>query len=515
MKPGPSIRRLLIGVNVLTFLVPIGAVALLRLYHTHLAHMTEQALISESVVIGEAWRERWLEEQGLPAEPAPAIRPPGTADDGFFPVEPSLSLQGGLLPPAPPASRVERNRDGPEWRAGARIHSILSRARLSNLSGARVLNRKGCTLATTADDVGACFDETPEVQQALAGHYTSVARERLSDERYPMNSISRGGDIRVFTALPIFSDGQVVAVVRMSRTSLAPLKALWLDRRVILVGLAGSLLLTLLVSFYSARTISRPVREITRVAQAIARGESRQPLAPTGTVPAEVYALSSALDTMTAQLSDRAAYISEFAANVSHELKTPLTSIRGAAELVRDQWTEMSEAERHRFLDNIQGDVERMERLVTRLLHLARIQSAPGRAERVPLRPFFEALTARHGAQVRLDLTQAPEAMVIHADHLESAVRNLVDNAVRHGEGKPVEVAVRDQNGRTVIVVRDHGPGISEGNQRHLFERFFTTERDRGGTGLGLNIVQAVAKTRGGSVSFETGGSGTVFTLTL
>jgi signal transduction histidine kinase len=104
---------------------------------------------------------------------------------------------------------------------------------------------------------------------------------------------------------------------------------------------------------------------------------------------------------------------------------------------------------------------------------------------------------------------------MIHREHLESAVRNLLDNAVRHGAGQPVEVTVTSEGNYAVIRVRDQGPGISEGNQKKIFERFFTTERDHGGTGLGLSIVQAVAATRGGSVQFDSGPGGTTFVLTL
>jgi len=515
MRRGPSIRRLLIGVNILTLLMPLGAMMALRLYNNNLVHQTEQALISESVVIGEAWRDRWLEAQGMALENAPPIQPPGAADE-LFPVEATLNLRHGLARPSPGATHTVTPGSGPEWVAGARIRPLLERAKRVTLSGARVLDTHGCIVATSGDDLGLCFDELPEVKAALAGHYQSVARERVSNEATPpLDSIQRGSDIRVYTALPVFSGGRVIGVVRLARTSLAPLKALWLDRRALLAGVLASVMLTLLVSFTSARTVTRPVREITAAAQAIARGEPRQPLKPGGVVPSEVFALSEALDTMTRQLSDRAAYISEFAANVSHELKTPLTGIGGAAELLRDHWETMDAAERLRFLDNIRSDVDRMERLVTRLLQLARIQSAPAEAEEIRLRPFFEELAAHSSGQVRLDLTGAPETIVIHPDHLHSAVRNLVDNAIRYGTGQPVEISVRDEAGRAVISVRDHGPGISEGNQAKIFGRFFTTDRDRGGTGLGLSIVQAVATTRGGSVRFDTGPGGTTFVLVL
>jgi len=228
-----------------------------------------------------------------------------------------------------------------------------------------------------------------------------------------------------------------------------------------------------------------------------------------------VHSLSAALDRMTAQLTARAQYAADFAATASHELKTPITAIRGAVELLRDAWNDMPAAQRERFLANVDADAARMQRVVTRLLELARIQNAAEATETVALRPFLSHLAERYDGRVVLDTGAAPASVAINPDHLEVAVRNLLDNAVRHGNGHPVDLRAASANGRVIIEVRDHGAGISDGNRRRVFERFFTTERDRGGTGLGLAIVKAVAETRNGSVTFDTGPDGTTFRLTV
>ena len=225
--------------------------------------------------------------------------------------------------------------------------------------------------------------------------------------------------------------------------------------------------------------------------------------------------MSQALDQMIGQLSDRAEYISEFATNLSHELKTPITGIRGAAELLSQEMDSMTEIERRRFLDNIESDARRMERLVTRLLHLARIQSAPEFADDVALAPLAERLSKEYGPTLQVHIDTEDPSVRIHPDHLESALRNLLDNAFRHGGGKPVELRVIQDGDRIAIRVRDRGTGISDGNRDRVFQRFFTTERDRGGTGLGLAIAKAVAETRGGRLDFETGLDGTCFELVL
>jgi signal transduction histidine kinase len=510
----PSIRLLLLGVNAFILLVPFGAVLLSRFYETHLVRQTEGRLQAESVLIGEAWRDRYLEELGLPLDAAEGTLPPGAGK--YYPLEPILDVYDGLLPPAPDPVRRVLGRTRPEDRAGRRIQPLLERAQAMNLSGVRVLDADGCVVATTGGELGACLDELPEVCAALEGRYAAVMRQRIRDQPAPpLESISRRGGVRVFTAMPVFLFGRVIGVVRISRTSRDLVEGVWQHRRPLLVGLVGCGLLTAAISLFFSRTIRRPVQAITAAAQAVARGEPHQHFAPRGLAPAEVHSLSQALDVMTEKLTDRAKYIAEFAANVSHELKTPLTGIRGAAELLRDEWPDMTEEQRLRFLSNIHADAERMDRLVRRLLELARIQSVPEAAERVQLGPFLESMARRYEGQIVVDTAGAPEAITIPPDHLESALRNLLDNAVRHGAGKPVDLEVRERDGRTVVTVRDRGPGISEGNRARIFERFFTTERDRGGTGLGLAMVRAVAETRGGSVTFETGPEGTSFVLTL
>ncbi|OGQ90674.1 MAG: hypothetical protein A2289_15870 [Deltaproteobacteria bacterium RIFOXYA12_FULL_58_15] len=515
--PRPSIRQLLLGVNVSILSVPILAVVFLRIYDTHLIQQTERQLIAEAVLIGEVWRDRWLEHSGLATDTAPSIRPSGDDAGPFFPIEPILDLSEGTLPPIsdPPSAYVEPSNE-PAWLAGSQIMPLLERAQTVNLSGVRVLDHSGCVVATTGNDLGACLGNLPEVAEGLAGRYSAVARERISDEPAPpLTSISRRGKIRVFCVIPIFSDGKVVGAVRMSRTALDPLKSLWFHSHNLLVALMLCVALTIVISLFLSYAITRPVAAITAAAQVTARGEERKgPLVAKGLVPDEVHRLGAALELMTAQLTQRANYIADFAATVSHELKTPLTGIRGATELLQESGQQMSDEQRSRFLSNIDADAEHMEQLVTRLLLLARIQNTREAEEPINLLAFFSQLKERYGDALQVSIVGVP-SLTINRAHLESAVRNLIDNGIRHGNGQPVEVMVSDRNGRLEVTVRDHGRGISNANRERIFERFFTTERDLGGTGLGLAIVKAVADNREGSVSLATGPEGTTFTLLL
>jgi signal transduction histidine kinase len=508
MKKGPSIRYLVLLANAFVLLMPVFAVWFLRLWDGHLVRVTEQQLIAEGTLIAEAYSECLREIEG---------RPPAEVSHIVHSIEPLLPLSYEVGAPAPAATRFAKPDGGVAWNVGAVLQPTMARAAHTTLSTARVLDERGCVVASTGMDAGACLDHLDEVQQALGGRYAAATRETsLSGDTPPLNSPVRRGNVRVFSALPILSDNQVRGAVLMSRTSSSPLEAVWTLRYTVLGALVLCLAFTTAVSLFLSRRIARPVRAITASASAMARGEPARSLAPVGFVPAEVATLSAALDQMTAQLTERAAFIAEFTANVSHEMKTPIAAIRGAVELLQESWDGMSEAQRQRFLGNIDADASRMQRLVTRLLQLARIQSAPEADQAVPVRPFFQELLGRYDGQVKLAIDAAtPPTIIIHPDHLEAAVHNLVDNAIRHGSGKPVEVDVGAAAGRLSVRVRDHGEGISSANRAKVFDRFFTTQRDQGGTGLGLAIVQAVAETRGGYVELEVLDDGTAFRLIL
>jgi two-component system sensor histidine kinase ChvG len=248
----------------------------------------------------------------------------------------------------------------------------------------------------------------------------------------------------------------------------------------------------------------------------VAAGDPRSDFVVRGFTPAEIRSLSEALDVMTKKLRAQAEYVADFATTVSHELKTPIAAIRGASELLSD-FESMDSAQRQRFLHNILLDTERMDRLVTRLLTLAKIESAAALpSPALSVVPFTEQLLRRYAGSVQLVLRDPPAELSILEDHLASAIGNLVDNAVRHGLGQPVLVTLGSAaGGRLVVEVRDQGRGISPGNQSKVWERFFTTERDRGGTGLGLSIVQAIVSARRGEVGFETSPHGTCFRMVL
>jgi two-component system sensor histidine kinase ChvG len=268
-----------------------------------------------------------------------------------------------------------------------------------------------------------------------------------------------------------------------------------------------------LLAIFLTLTIARPLRQLAAAAGRIAAGERGVALKLRGRD--EIAGLARDFDAMARALDERLAFISELAANVSHEFKTPIASVRGAAELLRDGAAD-DPAARARFLGNILADAERLSALVSRLLELSRVES---RLEaRVPFdyRALVAAVVARYPAAT-LTWSAAFDHARAAPDQVETVLSNLLDNAARFSpEGGAIAVRVAGDAHGFHTTVRDRGAGISEANLAHVWDRFFTTARATGGTGLGLAIVRAIVETHGGEVGVESRpGDGSAFWFTL
>ena len=217
----------------------------------------------------------------------------------------------------------------------------------------------------------------------------------------------------------------------------------------------------------------------------------------------------------------------DFVANVSHELRTPLTAIRGYVEALMDGGT--GEENTRRFLEIIFRHSTRMERLVTDLLRLARLDARQEALEMAPCdaRQLFNAIIADLAPIVedkrqRIVIDVAPDAATFNADpaKIHDVVRNLVENAANYS---PAEADVRLSTARrgdsVLIIVADSGPGIPPEDLTRVFERFYRVDKSRsrpGGTGLGLAIVKHLVELHGGTATAENRpGGGALFTVTL
>ncbi len=381
---------------------------------------------------------------------------------------------------------------------------------LSKVTVGRTLvsTREAPVTVTIADPPpdGRTFSARREVAAALAGRPGRATR-----------ITERVRAVRLFIAEPIRStDGAITGAAYVARTTYPVLVSLYRVRAGLFKLAAVSALVALGSAAWLALTLTRPLARLTAGARRIAAGERGVQLRVEG--HDEVAELARAFDVMSRRLDLRLAHASELAANVSHEFKTPLASIRGAAELLRDGAADEPVA-RERFLSNILSDVERMGRLVTRLLELGRIEAAGDTRAPVDVTAALDeaaAATRARGRLVQLELEPRAREAWAREGELVSALANLIENADRFAsQGSPVRVSVTRRGARTRFEVRDDGPGVSPENLPRLFDRFFTTARARGGTGLGLSIVKAMAEGHGGEVGVESRPGDTVFWLEL
>ena len=198
---------------------------------------------------------------------------------------------------------------------------------------------------------------------------------------------------------------------------------------------------------------------------------------------------------------------------------TPLTTIRGTVELLQEHFDSMSQQERERFLHNLEAEAERLARLVTRLLDLARADVAHG-ADRATTHAaeLISRVAERYRKEgLAVDATVSEVLTIAIAEEaLEMILINLIENASQHaGPQAHVTISLRKQGDEAALAVSDDGPGISSANVTHIFTPFFTTARKHGGTGLGLSIVQALARVHSGSVVLLPSTNGATFEVRL
>jgi two-component system, OmpR family, sensor histidine kinase ChvG len=369
--------------------------------------------------------------------------------------------------------------------------------------------------------------ERREVRQALAGRYGSATRLWSNKER-----------VYLFAALPVVRDGrpasvsdassrtpgtsdQLVVVVYVTRST-QDVKLQLLRLRAWLVELlAATVLAATLLSLLLAMTIERPLDRLRRRAQRIAAQQPVEPSAPDERLTAradEIGELARAVAAMTDELQRRAHDARTLAADLSHELKNPLAGIRGAAELLRDGAAEEPEP-RDRFLGMIVDDTARLDRIVSRLLEVARVEDDRGVALPVDLAALARACADRPWP-VPVDVAAQGDAVVAgRSAQLAAAIENLVANATQHAEpGSRVEIelaAPRGRAGALRLTVKNRGPALSEAARRKVWDRFYSTRTAAGGSGLGLAIVRSVALAHGGAVGVACAGGVTSFWIEL
>lgn len=314
----------------------------------------------------------------------------------------------------------------------------------------------------------------------------------------------------LYSALPVFNSGKLSGIVSVIKTTADVRKSVIRSLKDLAIPALLALSLATLVSYALSTYLTRIITGLARQAERVAAGEPGVRL-ETWT-KSELGDLSRAVERMRRKLEGKA-YVEEMALTLSHEIKTPLASIRGAAEIL-DQAEEP--AVRKKFLGNIFAEVDRLSAIVTNFLALSRIESAsadPAARASLPEVARQVADTFRARAQTivfETHLSDAPCWIGIPPDQLRRLMEALLENAFQFTP--PGRKVVFTTTG-TGLTVRDEGPGIPRELQAKIFDRFFTTANPltgRRGTGLGLAIVKSIALRHQAQISLESApGTGT------
>lgn len=338
----------------------------------------------------------------------------------------------------------------------------------------------------------------PEIGEALDGRTTRLVRD------YPQ------GGRQYLVAVPVFADGQVVGAVRVQRL-VEQVDALVRRRLLALAGVSLAVLVVgLAVSAALARQLTRPLRRLGGVAASIGEGDL------TATAPEggqrEVAEVAAALNVMRNRISDMLAAQTDFVANASHQLRTPLTGLRLRLEALAASGDE-------RAIPML-AETDRLAGLVEDLLTLVRAGTAPPEPSVVDLQAVAEDAVVRWSAQAEGDGhllyigdTTAPASVLADRNDITMVLDNLIENALKYTPpGTSVEVSLHDAGPSVHLDVRDDGPGVAPADQRRAFERFYRGTNPEGvpGTGLGLAIVRQIAQRWGGDAQLSSDGGTTV-----
>jgi signal transduction histidine kinase len=370
----------------------------------------------------------------------------------------------------------------------------------------------------------------PEIITALQGR---VSRDIRFDSDDGVNAL--------FTAAPIWHGRELIGVVRLE----LPMTLVQAASQQLWIRIIGASLLaifaTILVSWWFAIVLTRPISQLTRAAGALARGDLNRRVAIDG--PEELRELARSFNGMAERISKVMNDQRAFVANAAHELRTPLTNIRLRVEMLRDGAKE-DPTVADQFLADIESETARLATLVDELLDLARLETgliAP-RREPVALQNLARAIAAdwmpraaKSDVQILFDADANLPAVDVDPDQIRRVLINLIDNAIKF---TPANGRIEIRLARTrsanefpgagdwiVTTVRDTGQGIAAEDLPYIFDRFYRGDKSRtrgpstssgGGTGLGLAIVKSIIEAHAGQIRATSEiGKGTEISFTL
>jgi two-component system sensor histidine kinase ChvG len=343
-----------------------------------------------------------------------------------------------------------------------------------------------------------------EVRSALAGEPASAKR------------LDRQNKLVLSVAYPVQRFRTIYGVL-MVTTEGGDIDNILREERARLIGIALVALTVMVISsFYLSRAIAAPVRALAAAADRVRRGRlGRETIPAMAERKDEIGELADSLSAMTRALYARIDAIERFAADVAHELKNPLTSLKSAIEMLRRA---PDDASRERLMQIVANDIARIDRLITDISDASRLDAELSREQvgAVDLARLLQVVTEvyqlvplRRGIKLRLEFTTPARIAVIGQDErLGQVFRNLIDNAVSFSpDGGTVLINAEQLDDRARVTVVDEGPGIPPENVETIFNRFYTERPvDHGfgrNSGLGLSIARQIAEGLGGRIWAE------------
>lgn len=362
-----------------------------------------------------------------------------------------------------------------------------------------VTDERGILLydSTGEAEPGADYSRWNDVYRTLNGRYGARSTRSVEDD--PSSSV-------MYVAAPVMKDGRLLGVVSVGKPQDSVSVFIDMARRRLRLTLAligvSAIALGVALSFW----LSRPIRRLTEYVASVRRGEN-PPLPDSGSP--EIAALGGAIRDMQHELEGKA-YVEDYVRALTHEMKSPLTGIAGAAEILREQLGG-SRADL-RFLDNIETEAGRMQSLVDRTLQLSRLENAGTvQKKRIAAGPFFrsleDAFRTRLAAKDMELACSAPGDLVLFGDELllHQVMVNLIANAADFSPpGSRILVSAGAERGGVRITVADQGEGMPDFALDKAFDKFFSLARPGTGsksTGLGLPFVREVLTLHGGEIA--------------
>ncbi len=511
-RPSRIATRLL-AFNLLLLFLPIAGILYLDVYETRLLEAQERAMVQQARLVAAALSA----DSALdPAIGAAFITRLGQRGDTRLRIydaagvlvtdSNNVRMEGDRAAAGPSESSYPPAAKGVRTRTLYRVGAWLARVRRSAdaiVGSVPVVNRHDSAVEIASSD------PPVEVRAALAGQYGAATRPTQGQRSLTLTS-----------AVPVRRGDAVIGAVLVSQSTMRVLQALYDVRLRIFEVVLASVLAAALLTGLAAATVARPIGRLRRQASDLAERRSRLPgVFHDVRRRDEIGDLARALQELTRRLHEHIRDVERFASDVSHEFKNPLASIRTAAEMAAQA---EDPRDRARFLDLLAKDVDRLDRLVSDVRDLARIDT---QLEQEPIQAVdvgavmsqvIDGLRFSHGPEPEMSLriADAPLHVPGSADRLAQAFENILSNARSFApSGTAVDVDVRFDDGFCRVSVADHGPGIPSAHLDRVFERFFTyrpaePQSRSGHAGLGLAIARTVVQGYGGTITASNGPDG-------